>query len=134
MPLRALQHDALTRHDDGCEVRIALPWIRSLPLHCVRDLVVSIDGTPIEPVVTRLGSRRVDVESLAHESGWWYLQDRLVVEGPRLSAGEREVSVRFALAIPYLAAGPDGPLRLPFRDVRTLDGSPVRPAASRDVA
>ena len=134
MPLRALQDDALTRRDDGCKVRIALPWIRSLPLDCVHDLVVSIDGTPIEPVTVRLGSRRADLESLADEPGWWYLQDRLVVEGPVLSPGEHEVSVRFTLSIPYLAAGPDGPLRLPFRDARTLDGSPARPAASRDVA
>lgn len=134
MPLRALQDDALTRRDDGCEVRVALPWIRSLPLHCVHDLVVSIDRTPIAPVTVRLGSRRVGVVSLADEPGWWYLQDRLVVDGPAIARGEHEVSVTFGLSIPYLAAGLDGPLRLPFRDARTLDGSPVHPAASRDVA
>jgi hypothetical protein len=134
MPLRALQDDALTRMDDGCEVRIALPWIRSLPLHCVHDLAVSIDGAPITPVTVRLGSRRVAAGALADQSGWWYLQDRLVIDGPPLEPGVHEVSVRFDLDVPYLAAGPHGPLRLPHRDVRAFDATPVRLAASRDVA
>jgi hypothetical protein len=58
----------------------------------------------------------------------------VVLTGPAVSPGEHDVSVAFALDVPYLAAGPDGPLRLPFRASRRL--TPIEPVAGarRDVA
>jgi hypothetical protein len=72
---------------------------------------------------------------VAAETTWWYLQDRLVVELPALGGGPHRVSVSFQLEVPYLSAGPDGPLRLPLRDERVLAGdSAAHRSASRDVA
>jgi hypothetical protein len=64
------------------------------------------------------------------------VQDRLVVEGDRpLDEGPHEVAVSFWLAVPYLQAGPDGPLELPFRTERTLTADAAAGAfAGRDVA
>ncbi len=69
-----------------------------------------------------------------HGRTWWFIQDRIVLTGPAIDQGEHEITVSFTLEIPYLAAGPDGPLRLPFRETRTL--TPVEPhqGAGLDVA
>lgn len=122
MTLPVLLDDALRVTAGGSEVRVSLPWIRSLPMASLRDLDLSIDGD-VHPVA--------DPSSRAE---WWFIQDRIVLTGPAIDQGEHEITVSFTLEIPYLAAGPDGPLRLPFRETRTL--TPVEPhqGASLDVA
>jgi hypothetical protein len=130
MTLRALDEDALR----GSILRIALPWIRSMPLACVRELTIEIDDAPVDAIVL-LGDRRVSPPQLSAETGWWYLQDRLVLELPPLEGGRHTVGVAFQLEVPYLSAGPDGPLRLPIRDRREFAASrTAHRAASRDVA
>jgi sugar phosphate isomerase/epimerase len=53
------------------------------------------------------------------------VQDRLVLEGRRmLRPGIHHVTVSFALVIPYLPAGPAGPLTLPFRADAALEARP----------
>jgi hypothetical protein len=133
MTLRALDGDALRLFPDRSELRVALPWIRSMPLACVHDLVVELDGARRDAVVL-LGERRVLPTDLVAESAWWYLQDRLVLELPAAASGTHTVSVAFDLEVPYLAVGPT-PLRLPIRDSRELTDGPValRPAR-QDVA
>ena len=130
MTLRALDDDAL----HGSTLRVALPWIRSMPLACVRDLTVEVDGAPVGTTVL-LCDRRVAPAALTDETAWWYLQDRLVLELPPLADGAHRIQVAFQLEVPYLSAGPDGPLRLPLRDVRDLTAGPAaHRLASRDVA
>jgi len=132
--LSALRDDALTRTPDGFALRVGLPWIRSLPLASLSDLEVAVDGTPVRGIRLRIGDRLVT--DTADVAGWWYVQDRLVVEGDRpLDEGPHEVAVSFRLAVPYLQAGPDGPLELPFRTERTLTADAAAGAfAGRDVA
>lgn len=108
MTLPILRDDALASTPDGFALRINLPWIRSLPLSSLRDLEVAVDG---EPLTTHVSTT----------DEWWFIQDRVVVSGDRmLSPGDHDVAVSFTLLIPYLQAGPDGPLVLPFRAQRTL--------------
>ena len=132
----ALRADALTSTEDGFELRIGLPWIRSMPVSSVRDLAVTIDGSLVPDVGVVLRGRRVGPQELAGEAGWWFLQDRLVLVGDRpLAPGSHAVSVDFRLLVPYLQAGPGAPLVLPFSleaDL-VLDDTPV-PSLSRDVA
>ncbi len=132
----ALRADALTSTEDGFEVRIGLPWIRSMPLSSVRDLAVTIDGEVVPDADVVLGGRRIAPEALADAAGWWFLQDRLVLAGARaLSPGAHPVSVHFRLLVPYLQAGPGIPLILPFHlEARlVLDDSAV-PSVAQDVA
>ncbi|WP_243075333.1 sugar phosphate isomerase/epimerase [Microbacterium sp. SS28] len=147
MTLPILGDDALAASPSGFVLLVNLPWIRSLPLASVSDLTVTIDGEPVETRVV-LGERRLDPAALASESGWWFIQDRLALEvGSVLQSGRHDVSVSFSLAIPYLQAGPDGPLTLPFAAARPLEVLPLvdggtrhpvasqtsaRPAAARD--
>lgn len=139
--LDALGADALRTaiHGGGeCALlRISLPWIRSLPLAAVSALEVRIDGHPVPSPLAVLGERSVSVDDLAHETGWWFVQDRLAVQlDHALSSGIHRVRLEFRLAVPYLQAGPDGPLTLPFVFERDLVASAPGSIAgvARDVA
>jgi hypothetical protein len=135
--LPALRDDALSSTTDGFELRLSLPWIRSLPLASLDALEVVVDGDRVDPLVIALGDRLVHPAAVSEERGWWFLQDRVVLRGERmLQPGAHDVSVSFLLVIPYLQAGPDGPLTLPFRIDRSLmlDDAASSPSVSRDVA
>jgi hypothetical protein len=114
----ALREDALSSTPEGYELRLGLPWIRSMPLSGVSRLRVCLDGRRLDPseISIVLGSRRVRPESLVDELGvWWYLQDRLVITGPTiLTPGRHHVAVDFRLLVPYLSTGSGGPLVLPI--------------------
>jgi sugar phosphate isomerase/epimerase len=120
MALPLLLDDALVATESGFAVRVSLPWIRSMPLSSVTDVVVAIDGIPV-PVSARLGDRDVPIDALVAETAWWFIQDRLELRGDRmLPPGPHDVSVAFRLMVPYLQAGPSGPLSLPFHAERPL--------------
>jgi hypothetical protein len=134
----ALREDALTATPGGFELRVGLPWIRSMPLAGVAGLSVEVEGVRVPPAELSvvLGARSVPADSLEAESGWWFVQDRLVLAGRReLPGGAHAVAVDFQLLVPYLQAGPGSPLVLPFHlEARLeLDRVPV-PSVSRDVA
>src|SRR3954469_19867408 len=98
-----LREDALAAAPGGFELRIGLPWIRSMPLSSVAELAVEVDGVPVAPgeLAVVLGVRRVRADALQAESGWWFVQDRLVVAGRRkLSRGAHAVAVDFQLLVP----------------------------------
>lgn len=121
MTLPMLLEDALIATHTGFALRVSLPWIRSMPLAAVTDLEVSIDGEPVV-VDAVVGGRSVPLPELSREVGWWFIQDRLELRGDRVpSPGAHAVALSFVLAVPYLQAGPSGPLMLPFRAERVLD-------------
>ena len=137
MTLPALRDDALSSTSDGFELRLGLPWIRSLPLSSVGDLAILVDGERVDQVAIAVGERVVSPDAVSSEPAWWFLQDRVVIRGYRmLRGGSHDVAVSFRLLVPYLQAGPDGPLTLPFRVERSLelDAAASVPTVSRDVA
>ena len=136
MALTALRDDALTSTGDGYELRLGLPWIRSMPLSSVRELRVELDGIE-SPIEIGIGGRAVQPVDLAAETGWWFIQDRLLVRGrPAPMPGPHDLAVSFVLVVPYLQAAPGAPLSLPFHLARTLvlDAAPLAPTVARDVA
>jgi hypothetical protein len=134
----ALRDDALTATPGGFELRLGLPWIRSMPLSSVAGLSVEVDGVPMAAgeLTVVLGSRAVPPDALQAEPGWWFVQDRLVLGGRReLPRVPHAVAVDFQLMVPYLQARPGSPLVLPFHlEARLeLDQAPLV-SVSRDVA
>jgi hypothetical protein len=137
MTLPVLREDALTTRSGGFVLRLSLPWIRSLPIASLGNVAVQIDDAPVAPLVVELGNRLVPADALEREHGWWFVQDRVVLRGQGVvTPGSHDVTVSFALVIPYLQAGPDGPLTLPFAATRTLltDAAAAPASVSRDVA
>lgn len=134
MALPLLLDDALVSTESGFALRVSLPWIRSMPLAAVTDLAVSIDGSPVS-VTARLDGRDVAPGALSTEPGWWFIQDRLELRGiGMLPPGAHDVSVSFVLVVPYLQAGPSGPLALPLRADRALGLRDEASVARRPVA
>ena len=137
MTLPALLDDALRSEESGFSVRLALPWIRSLPIASLSALTLSVDGKPVEPLTVRLGERRTAPNRLSDEDGWWFVQDRVVLCCEEdLKPGVHNVSVDFRLIIPNLMMGPDGPLHLPFHFERylTVDSVAGPGSVARNVA
>ena len=137
MTLAALRDDALSTRSDGFLLRLSLPWIRSLPIASLVDPAVEIDGTSAGRLMVQVGDRTVTTDALLHERGWWFIQDRIVLRGRTpLASGPHDIGVSFRLTVPYLQAGPDQPLTLPFAFSRTLlpDATTAAPTVSRDVA
>jgi hypothetical protein len=130
MTLPVLLDDALSATAHGFSLRMSLPWIRSMPIASVTDLAVRVDGEPVA-VSAMLGSRAVTPADLRDLPDWWFIQDRLELQGGgMLSPGTHDVSVSFTLLVPYLQAGPTGPLALPFRAERSLVLGDVTPAGA----
>ena len=124
MTLTALRADALTTTPDGFELRLSLPWIRALPLRSLGDVTVQLDDAIVD-----------DVRVPNMDDRWWPAQDRVVLRcGAPIAPGNHDVVVDFTLVIPYLQITPDGPLRLPFREQRTLCADVALPSVSEDIA
>ncbi len=142
--LTMLRDDALISTSSGCAVRIALPWIRALPLSSLGDLAIEIDGRAVTGWTGSLAGRSVAVrgsasdDALPDENAWWFVQDRLSVESAQaLAPGIHEVSISFRLTVPYLPGGDGGPLTLPFGARRRLEldadvADPAAPPAFAD--
>jgi hypothetical protein len=134
--LAGLREDALSSVPDGLELRIGLPWIRSLPLAGLTGLSALLDGRPLDPLTIVLADRRIAVdEAIAEVDLWWHLQDRLVLAAEdEVSPGKHLVLVDFRMTVPYLPGGPAGPLVLPFHLEAELElDKAVSPSVARDV-
>jgi hypothetical protein len=134
-----LRDDALSIDRDGFVLRVGLPWMRSLPLSCVLDLVIQINGcsVPAEDVRVCLAASRAPLADLPDKDGWWFLQDRLVLAGPLTASAEShyDVEVSMRLLLPYLDSPSGGPAVLPFRFGRRLHmEAPTAVGAFRDVS
>jgi len=137
MTLAILREDALTADGEGSALRLSLPWIRSLPLACLRGLRLEVDGSPVDDLRIRLADGDLAPQELEGVDRWWFVQDRIVLVGLRaLNPGAHLLVVSFTLLIPYLPGGPDTPLTLPFREERAcaVDVRLPRPDVSRDAA
>ncbi|MFF0267020.1 hypothetical protein [Kribbella sp. NPDC004536] len=131
--LPGLRADALTSTPGGFELRVGLPWIRSLPLAGLSGLRLALDGQQVDPSIV-LGDRRIPVDAVGSESDcWWYLQDRLVLAGDT-DVRPCTVTVDFRMLVPYLSAGPGVPLVLPFHlEAELVPDQRVSPSVAGDV-
>lgn len=99
--------------DDALELSVRLNWYRSLPLSCVEQLEVRLDGDVLDPAATsiELDGVRCPVTDLADaDDRWWHVLDsaRLRVPLARApEAGRHDVELVLGSRIPYLVA-PDG--------------------------
>jgi len=103
--------ESATLTDDALELSVRLNWYRSLPLSCVEQLEVRLDGEPLEPATVELDGIRSPIADLATaDDRWWHVLDAARVRVPLRRAPERgrhEVEVVLGSRIPYLVA-PDG--------------------------
>jgi hypothetical protein len=122
---------AAGRTADGAELRLRLPWYRSLPLSSV-DVELTVDGTAIERERVRfcVNDRDYTLAEL-HErfDEFWFVLDpaRLRVAG--LEPGTYDVEVELGLRIPYLFDEETGEILQLRPRARASVTVPAEPAA-----
>jgi hypothetical protein len=97
--------------DDALELSVRLNWYGSLPLSCVEQLEIRLDGEVLAPATLELAGVRSPVADLATaDDRWWHVLDSAHVRVPldrAPGAGRHEVELVLGSRIPYLVA-PDG--------------------------
>jgi Domain of unknown function (DUF6379) len=112
-PLNVIEDDSLRATDSGFELRLRFKWYRSLPLSCVENLQLSVDGRPLDPAVMRFGvnGHTFRLEELADqvEESWFIIDSAVLsVEQPGvIKPGEEHlIDVAFGMRAPYIPIGP----------------------------
>lgn len=106
-PIRPL----LVEGSPGYAVRVRLTSYRSLPLSCLEQITLAVDGVPVEADEIRfvLESHSYRLDELGrHSDVWWFILDQaeLVVRPARpLAAGQHLVEGRLTTVEPYVSNG-----------------------------
>ncbi|MGN6220872.1 MAG: hypothetical protein ACTHNQ_15330 [Microbacterium sp.] len=135
MPLTypVLRTDSLSIRERSLEIRVWLPWMRSLPWTCITDVAVEIDGRALEGGVAVFDDVEIPLRAIVELPGYWMVGTSLAVRVPHApaSVGERPVRVRVTAAIPYIYSD-SGPLTVTSTGEATLndagEASPVTEA------
>ena len=111
--INVIEDDSLRATESGFEVKLRFKWYRSLPLSCVENLQLSVDGQPVDPGAIRFGinghTYRLDELADKVEESWFILDSAVVsVDQPGLvKPGEsHRIDVVFGMRAPYIAIGP----------------------------
>jgi hypothetical protein len=111
--VNVIEDDSLRATDSGFEIKLRFKWYRSLPLSCLQDLQLSVDGQPIDPDAIRFGInghvyRLAELADKVEE--FWFILDSAIVsvDRPRtVKPGEsHQIGVAFGMRAPYIAIGP----------------------------
>lgn len=104
---RLIEHQVSTVSAKGAQLKVRLPWYRSLPLSNVEVAELRVDGesVPAEAVRFVLNGKRFELSQLPELTNeWWYVLDSalLEVDKPLSNATQREVLLTLALYPPYI--------------------------------
>ncbi len=111
--INVIEDDSLRATEAGFEIKLRFKWYRSLPLSCLEELQLSVDGQPVDPSAIRFGINghvyRLDELADKVEEFWFILDSAIVsVDQPgRVKSGEsHQLDVMFGMRAPYIAIGP----------------------------
>lgn len=111
--LRLIDPESFKATEDGYRLSVRLNWYRSLPISCIEDLKVSLDGKPVAPEAVRLdvnGKELTLAEAAEAVETYWFVQDGLgvhVLGAGQVKAGEtHQVAIEYGMRAPYIAIGP----------------------------
>ncbi|MBR9791456.1 MAG: hypothetical protein GYB58_06875 [Gammaproteobacteria bacterium] len=109
-----IKQDAVRNTPSGYEVDIRISWYRSLPIACLENLSVTIDGQayPAEQLTIKVNNTEIPVTQAGEFlDEWWFTQDpitALITTSNAKAAGEQvNIQVSLATRIPYVIIGPD---------------------------
>ena len=111
--VKIIEDDSLRVTDSGFEVRLRYKWYRSLPLSCLEDLQLTVDGERVDPGLITLSVnnhtyRLEDMVDLVEEN--WFILDPAVLAvrwpGKVKPGEEHRIDVSFGMRAPYIRTGP----------------------------
>lgn len=121
-----LRDDSLTIAGDTVELRLRLPWMRTLPWSAIEGVTVWIDGgdVPDGAITWVYQGKAGSLDAVRSRSKYWIigtpLTARIAVRSISPIRREWWVRVRVEMGIPYIAAPAGGPLMLPVVQERLL--------------
>ncbi|MDW8337760.1 MAG: DUF6379 domain-containing protein [Thermoleophilia bacterium] len=130
-----LREDALRQAEGGLALSVRLPWYRSLPLSCVEEIELALDGERVPRDGLRLvvGGRVRRLEDLAalHDEEWFVRDPASILVSRSVETGQA-VDVRVALRcrVPYISPAPGTPLRQVTERAMRLVVHPSEPVPS----
>jgi hypothetical protein len=111
--VNVIEDGSLRATESGFEIRLRFKWYRSLPLSCLQDFQLSLDGQPVDPGAISFGINghlyRLDELADKVEEFWFILDSAIVsVDLPGMvKPGEsHQIGVVFGMRAPYIAIGP----------------------------
>lgn len=117
-----IEENSLRSTADGFELKVRLNWYRSLPLSCVENIRLVIDGEEIstDALSFAINGHSYPVREFADKSGeYWYIQDSGVVQaqlpGKVAAGGSYTVEAEITIRAPYILIGPGKFLTMPTR-------------------
>jgi hypothetical protein len=108
-----LSDDSLSITENGFDVAIRSHWYRSLPLSCIGNIGLKINGESISPslISFELEGKKFLLHELSQlYKEWWFILDRAILHIQNknlLKPGKQyEVELELGLLIPYVLVGP----------------------------
>lgn len=105
---RLIVDDSLVAEDAGYSIRARMPWYRALPLSCLVEISLAVDGAtaPAEAITIETGGVTLPLGSTpqATDQSWYVLDDLLIrVAGASLTdRADHDVDLTVGLRLPYL--------------------------------
>jgi hypothetical protein len=117
-----IEDNSLRATPDGFEVKVRLNWYRSLPLSCVENVRLSVDGVEITPedIFFGIDDRSYSLKDMPDLTGeTWYVQDSATLQvknpGKVVSGETHTIEAEITLRAPYIMVGPGKFLTMPTR-------------------
>jgi hypothetical protein len=117
-----IEENSLRSTADGFEVKVRLNWYRSLPLSCIENIRLVLDGEEIsaDALSFAVNEHSFPVRDLAGRTGeYWYVQDSGVIQaqypGKVAAGGSYTVEAEITIRAPYILIGPGKFLTMPTR-------------------
>lgn len=117
-----IEENSLRATPDGFEVKVRLNWYRSLPLSCVENVRLILDGEEITPEEISFGinDHVYPVKDLVEKNGeYWFVQDSAVLKVSRpgmITPGDSHtIEAEITLRAPYILVGSGKFLTMPTR-------------------
>ncbi|MGD8779639.1 MAG: DUF6379 domain-containing protein [Ignavibacteria bacterium] len=118
--LKIIEDNSLSVTEAGFGIKVRLNWYRSLPLSCVTEVKLTLDGELISPDLLSFicNNKEYNLDELSEQvNEYWYVQDsaKVFVRLPgKIKAGEtHELVVGISLKMPYIPVGPGKFLTIP---------------------
>jgi hypothetical protein len=109
-----IKDNALSAKNDGFDLVIFSHWYRSLPLSCIGNITLSVDGEAIrmEEVQFEVNGKNYLINELPDlYKEWWFILDPMVLHIRRnglVKKGKTStVTLELGMLIPYVLVGPE---------------------------